>query len=370
MSPPGRPWLQVAWNAYVQKKYPISLVHFITNRCNARCLHCFIDFEDPKTFQGDLTLDEIRTLTKHVGPSLFNVNLTGGEPFLRKDIWEIAEAYFQNTPIQSVFITTHGQFTEKIQAFLERFIASKFSASRKIIFSFSIDNLERKHDQNRKVEGLFNQAIKSVRLVEEYQHPRIMGNVAITVTDHNYMDVLEVYDYLKQELKISAFTATAMREEGVVKRINPDMKKQIHTAYVELTRRIHEDQLHHRTRGFKRDLQGSLMNAKNRIINEAIAETYVDKHYISRCPAAAMFGVIGNDGQVYPCEILDRPLGNLRDYGMNFLALWENALCHDARRFIKDTHCNCTYECAWTVNVITNPQYLPRLASDVIRQHL
>ena len=366
----GTQLLKVAWNAYVQKKYPISLVHFITNKCNARCLHCFIDFNDPKTFQGDLTLDEIREMTKHVGPSLFNVNLTGGEPFLRKDIWDIAEAYFQNTPIRSVFITTHGQFTEKIKAFLDRFIASGFCASRKVMFSFSIDNLERKHDQNRKVQGLFHQAIASVQLVEAYGHPNIMGNVAITVTDHNYMDVIEVYEYLKNDLKIAAFTATAMREEGVVKRIDPDMKKHIHQAYVELTRRIHEDQLQHRTRGYKQDLQGSLMNAKNRIVNEAITETYLDKHYISHCPAAAMFGVVGNDGQVYPCEILDRPLGNLRDYGMNFLALWENAQCRDARKFIKDTNCNCTYECAWTLNVITNVQYLPRLASDVARQHL
>ena len=70
--------LRVLKNLYFFKNEPISLVHFITNRCNARCSFCFIDFDDPKTFQGELTLEEIDKLTKNLGNSLLNVNLTGG----------------------------------------------------------------------------------------------------------------------------------------------------------------------------------------------------------------------------------------------------------------------------------------------------
>ena len=46
-------------NVYFKKKTPISLIHFLTNRCNARCSFCFIDFDNPKTFAGELTLEEI-----------------------------------------------------------------------------------------------------------------------------------------------------------------------------------------------------------------------------------------------------------------------------------------------------------------------
>jgi MoaA/NifB/PqqE/SkfB family radical SAM enzyme len=38
-------------NIYFNKKTPISLIHFITNRCNARCSFCFIDFDNPQTFK-------------------------------------------------------------------------------------------------------------------------------------------------------------------------------------------------------------------------------------------------------------------------------------------------------------------------------
>ena len=37
-------------NLHFSKNEPISLVHFITNRCNARCSFCFIDFDNPERY--------------------------------------------------------------------------------------------------------------------------------------------------------------------------------------------------------------------------------------------------------------------------------------------------------------------------------
>ena len=83
--------INVIKNIYFSKNEPVSLVHFVTNRCNARCSFCFIDFDNPKTFEGELSLNEIDLLTKNLGSSLLNVNLTGGEPFARKDLIDIAK---------------------------------------------------------------------------------------------------------------------------------------------------------------------------------------------------------------------------------------------------------------------------------------
>ena len=46
-------------NVYFKKAEPVSIVHFLTNRCNARCSFCFIDFDNPETFKNELTLKEI-----------------------------------------------------------------------------------------------------------------------------------------------------------------------------------------------------------------------------------------------------------------------------------------------------------------------
>ena len=109
--------LHVLNNIYFKKTEPVSIVHFITNRCNARCSFWFIDFDNPETFKNELTLSEIDELTKNLGKSLLNVNLTGGEPFARKDITDIAKLYINNTNIQSIYITTNASLPDRIEDF-------------------------------------------------------------------------------------------------------------------------------------------------------------------------------------------------------------------------------------------------------------
>ena len=114
--------LHVLNNVYFKKNEPVSIVHFLTNRCNARCSFCFIDFDDPNTFKNELSLDEIDKLTKNLGNSLLNVNLTGGEPFARKDITEIAKLYIKNTTVQSMYITTNASLPDRAEDFAKTII--------------------------------------------------------------------------------------------------------------------------------------------------------------------------------------------------------------------------------------------------------
>ena len=117
-------------NVYLKKKTPISLIHFLTNRCNARCSFCFIDFDNPKTFAGELTLEEIDKMTKNMGETLLNVNFTGGEPFARKDIVEIAKTYIRNTTIQSIYITTNASLPDRVIDFAKEI--NNFDPRRKL----------------------------------------------------------------------------------------------------------------------------------------------------------------------------------------------------------------------------------------------
>ena len=111
--------IRVLKNINITKDEPVSVVHFLTNRCNARCSFCFIDFDDPNTFKGELSLEEIEKLTKSFGKSLLNVNLTGGEPFARKDIIDVAKLYITNTTIQSIYVTTNASLPERVENFVK-----------------------------------------------------------------------------------------------------------------------------------------------------------------------------------------------------------------------------------------------------------
>jgi MoaA/NifB/PqqE/SkfB family radical SAM enzyme len=352
--------LSLANNLYFKRSHPVSLVHFITDRCNARCPHCFIDFDGEDHAKGELTLEEIQKISKNMGPHLMNINLTGGEPFLRKDIAEIARCYFTNTSIESIFITTHGGFPDRIAKFAEEI--RQELGKKKIIMSFSIDDFEEQHNQNRKVKNLFDNVLESYRIIKN-SGDNFMANIAITVSHTNHNIVMDLYHHLVEKQGIKAVTVTAVRDEGVYN-IPLEEKEFILTAYSQLSEQVAKDMKSGKLGGYDTStLLGRMMNKKNMIVNQIIKETYLEPKYISDCFAGSLFGVIGADGTVFPCEILERPLGSLREYDYDFLALWNSSKVLETRKWVKDTKCNCTYECAWSFNVMGNWKYQPKMIS-------
>ena len=226
--------LRVLNNLYFLKNEPISLVHFVTNRCNARCSFCFIDFDYPKTFQGELSLDEINTLTKNFGGSLLNVNITGGEPFARKDLIDIAKSYINNTTIQSIYITTNASLPERIEKFTKEI--SVFSPETELSFQISIDDLPERHNEVRKIKNLFENCIETYRLLKKFG-PNINPVVSITVTHENCDDIKNIFNYLHEDCKIDSMKACIVRDEGVYK-TPTEKKRKIFDAYDWLTNEI------------------------------------------------------------------------------------------------------------------------------------
>jgi MoaA/NifB/PqqE/SkfB family radical SAM enzyme len=345
-------------NVHVSRLKPVSLVHFVTNRCNARCSFCFIDFDHPDTFKGELSIDEIDCISRTLGPNLQNINLTGGEPFARKDLQDIVRCYFRNTDIQSIFITSNGSLPDRM-AELAKMVVSEFP-SRKLIFSLSIDSFPDHHNRIRKIPNLFEHCLEAYKLLSK-MGTDVFANIAITVSHENHDIVDRLYDELIDKHGVGSITATIVRDEGVY-RIPADKKVKILTAYGRLTERIARDLREGRIHGYNPGtLQGRLMNKKNVLMNRIIKDTYLQPRYVSPCHAGALFGLIGANGTVRACEILDRPLGNIRNYQYDFLALWHDRPAQELKRWIRDSKCHCTYECAWSFNILGNLRYQPSL---------
>ncbi|MDC1054073.1 radical SAM protein [Alphaproteobacteria bacterium] len=352
--------LSLIKNIYL-KKYPISLVFFVTNRCNARCSFCFIDFDNPDTFKHELTLDEIDKFSKKLGPSLNNLNITGGEPFARKDFTDIVLTFFKNTSLDSVYITTNGSLTPRVTKFAK--VMKEQFPDKKIFFSFSIDSFEDEHNRIRKVKNIFSNCIQSYREVSEISD-NIQANIAITVTKENYKIVTKLYKTLKEKYGISSITAILVRDEGVYKTEN-EYKKLILEAYTNLTDLIKKD-LNSVNFGYKTSLKSKVMNAKNKISYSMIKKTYEENSFISTCHAGKIFGVIKANGDVMPCEVLADKMGNIRDSDYDFTSIWLSDNSKKITNKIKKEKCFCTYECAWSFNILGNSSYHPYLLQKMI----
>ena len=357
--------LNVLNNVYISKKEPISLIHFITNRCNARCSFCFIDFDDPNTFKGELSIEEIDKLTKTLGNSLLNVNFTGGEPFARSDITEIAKLYIKNTTIQSIYITTNASLPDRI----EKFVKEITSLEKKIELGvqISIDDFPEEHNKVRKIKNLFDHCIDTYFRLKKYGK-YVNPSVSITVTHENCDNIKNIFEYLFVKCKVDSIKCAIVRDEGVYK--TPEIKKKkIFEAYSWLTSKISELSDQNLLKNYnKESLQGRLHNEKDKISWDLVKQMYLEPKYISPCHAGSLFGIISASGLIYPCEILeDKVLGDLRKNEMNFMKIWNNNETSDVKKFIKKTNCNCTYECALSYNILGNYRYQHKLIKAALK---
>ena len=67
---------------------PLSAHLDITWRCNERCVHCYLDHDD----KGEMSTDEIKDLLRQLADTgTFFLSISGGEPLLRRDCFEILE---------------------------------------------------------------------------------------------------------------------------------------------------------------------------------------------------------------------------------------------------------------------------------------
>ena len=207
--------LHVLNNVYFKKAEPVSIVHFLTNRCNARCSFCFIDFDDPNTFKNELTLSEIDELTKKLGKSLLNVNLTGGEPFARKDITEIAKLYIKNTNVQSIYVTTNASLPERIEDFTKTIIY--LDKNIELTFQISIDDLPDNHDRVRKIKNLFDNCLDSYWRLKKFNSSNVNPVISITVSHENCDNIKNIFDYLTLKCKIDSLKCTILTGSAFLK---------------------------------------------------------------------------------------------------------------------------------------------------------
>ena len=111
--------LKLLKNIYLTKDRPVSLIIFLTERCNARCSFCFINFEDKysQNKANEISVANYNIMAKSLKKSLHHLNFTGGEPFLRSDFGEIISNFIDNCNLSSIVISTNGSYPKRIKNF-------------------------------------------------------------------------------------------------------------------------------------------------------------------------------------------------------------------------------------------------------------
>lgn len=157
-----------------EREYPLNQIYFyLTEGCNLRCRHCWIE---PKYQGGDksypsLEIDVFRSIIEQAKPlGLSGVKLTGGEPLLHPDIYEILDI------IQSEDL---GLTVETNGVLCTPGLAKKMKACKGTFVSVSLDGADPEtHEWVRGVEGCFDTTLVGFRnLVKEGFRPQLIMSV-------------------------------------------------------------------------------------------------------------------------------------------------------------------------------------------------
>jgi MoaA/NifB/PqqE/SkfB family radical SAM enzyme len=343
---------------------PVYLVFFVTDRCNARCRHCL--FGDGTAFpavEKELALDEIDKLSRTVGRLMFLLP-TGGEPFLRDDLAEIVILFYRNAGVRNVAIPTNGSLTARVVETARKILASCPRIDLGI--DVSLDAVGGDHDAIRGVPGLFDKAVATYRALREIEatDPRLNVNIETTVSSLNDSLLQDTYEYFLEELKPSAvFTLLARGKPREPECLRFDAEK-----YLGYADRLERGLLSGELTGYRHMPFADVVNAKRIVRHRLIARIVREKRCLLPCRAGSLGAALFANGDVYPCELrTDMKLGNVRECGYDFTAIWTGEKAREARKRILREKCFCTYECFLTLNIMFNPRFWPELLRQWLR---
>lgn len=270
---------------------PASLFIAITSRCNQTCRHCAV-YSDSFTHGPDLTTEQwLRFIQELARLKVMKVKISGGEPFVREDIFTLLDALYEK-PLR-LSVNTNATLIDEEKA---RKLAQYRNKLDDIMVSLEGGDA-RTHDALRG-PGAFEKTMKGTGLLV-----RVVGKVTAycTVTRHNFTK-LGAIAALARELGIQNITFNELLFEGRGRKFRKELglnTREVKQA-VEDLQEIREDFPF---------ISGTLLEMEE--IFEGIRETPGNPEetdpadlYLSGCGALTTECSIRPDGWAVPCDRL------------------------------------------------------------------
>lgn len=334
------------WKALAKRKgKPVHLILFITDHCNAKCGTCFYW---QSLNQGEsLKLDQVEKISDAVGELVW-LDLSGGEPFLRKDIDQICHRFVRSNKVRFINIPTNAIQTSTIEKSIRNILSAK--EQFRLNIAVSLDGIGETHDRIRGVPGNYKKALATIEALQNIRNSddRLALSVVTTLMRNNVDDVEQLLELGLTEWKLDYHSINILRGQP--------MDLTLHAPSPEQFSRIAALQLK-QCRSYFRGrwglFSGAIATMGRYILNRYyLRDMQGDPKEIS-CNAGESSCVIDANCDVYFCELL-KPIGNLKSYDWNFDRLWHDFQAEELRQKVQNG-CHCTHECFQTKNLILTP---------------
>jgi MoaA/NifB/PqqE/SkfB family radical SAM enzyme len=332
---------------------PATLIFFVTSRCNLRCGHCFFWQKLNSDIDRELSIDEIQKIAKSIDHPV-SLSLTGGEPFLRKDLKEIIRAFHDACGTHEVGIATNGTLeastVETVHSILDEDWLSEFSVQ------VSLDGLESTHDKIRGLEGSFHKSIKTIHKLKKInvKSKDFRLYIALAVQKRNLSEIENYIQFLlpmRIPLRFNIVRGGGFGVFRLPKRIASDFcpkeesssfltLEEIRTAYTTI-------------KEINTKSEFKFWSTRQQRIWELSLKMLEKEQCEIPCYARLMESVLYANGDVSFCE-LSKSFANIRENNLDFKTIWKSEAANKMRKLI--SRCCCIHGCNLSTGLTFDPQ--------------
>ncbi len=252
-----------------------------TFRCNSRCQMCYI-WKNPTEPKLEVTAETLSKL-----PSGFdNLNLSGGEPTLRRDLAELVDVLYPKARIME--ISSNGLNPEKLVPIIRKYPDIKVR--------FSLEGDEATSNQIRGEDDGYATKTRGLRLLQE-AGGRDLG-FAFVIQDENVDQLVRTYEFARSQ-GFELATSTLHNAWQFYKNDNyfydrVKVARQVEGLVTELLR------------------SGKVKNWFRAYLNLGLIEKILGHPRLIPCVAGTSFAFIDPWSDVWACNVRsDLPMGNL-----------------------------------------------------------
>ncbi|OGL45719.1 MAG: radical SAM protein [Candidatus Schekmanbacteria bacterium RBG_13_48_7] len=347
---------------------PINLTFSVTNLCNSKCRTCSIWKVYPEhrmSVKDELSLEEIEKIFKSIGPIYF-FNISGGEPFLRKDLTEIIELGCEYLKPQVIHTPTNGILPERIEIDVRKILKMMQKINYKNPFTIkpSFDGIGEKHDNIRGVQRNFENVLETIKKLKNLQKefPQLHVGLGTVISKFNVNDIGEIMNFV-EKLGVDTYineiaevrTEMFDQEEG----ITPTWD--LYEKAIQLFQKQVRKNLKTK-KGLARITQSFRLYYYNLVV-----KILKEKYQVIPCYAGISNAHISPYGDVWPCCVLgyEKSFGNLRDVNYNFKKIWHSNKAKIIRKSIKNKDCYCPLANQAYANILYNFPALIQVIRDI-----
>jgi len=323
---------------------PHNAIVAVTLNCNARCTMCDIWKND---MHGEIPPEVFARLP----PSLKDINISGGEPFLRRDLPEILAAIKGTNPKARLVISTNGFQPARAKTMVPELLR----ADPKLALRVSIDGLNGTHDEVRGIPGGFKKCEQTLEICREAGIEDL--GIGFTLLQRNVDELEQVHRWAEErklQLSITIATDSAIYFGAGKESMRPRDSHAVRAAFG----KVIDTQLR------KFDLKENFRGWFNR--------TMLEYHETNTrpfpCDGGSGFFYMDSFGNVFLCHILNEKIGNLRDQAWE--ELWSAPPADRARDIA--AHCDkCWLLCTGKAQIWEHKwQIGAEMVRDKLKSHL